>query len=75
MPSDCLFRLLLFTAISAGEVRRGAGAAAEDDEFIFIELQPNMVQTKSWVVLGRGVERFGPNSIGDTAAALGGDRR
>ena len=31
MPSDCLSRLLLSTAISAGEVRRGAGAAAEDD--------------------------------------------
>ena len=31
MPSDCLSRLLLPTAIAAGEVRRGAGAAAEDD--------------------------------------------
>ena len=30
MPSDCLSRLLLPTAIAA-EVRRGAGAAAEDD--------------------------------------------
>jgi hypothetical protein len=40
-----------------------------------VELQPIMVQTKSWMVLGRGVECFGPNSNGDTAAALGGDRR
>ena len=58
-----------------GQTRSTTGTSLSALIPFFIELQPIMVQTKGWVVLGRGVERFGPNSIGDTAAALGGDRR
>ena len=39
-----------------------------------IELPPSMVQTKSRVVLGRGVERTGPNGNGRAVAALAGAR-
>ena len=40
MPSDCLSRLLLPTANAAGEVRRGAGAAAEDEVLLIKGLWP-----------------------------------
>ena len=51
------------------QTRSDTGSSLSAMNPFFIELQPSMVHTKSWVVLGRGVERFGPSSNGDTAAA------